>query len=242
MYSPKTNWINACGQKFPDRIKFLETILDDTTIVYIDFANVRGWLKKLGWSIDLRKLKDLLDSFSVVESRFYFGTIHGDQGSEKFMKFVHSCGYKMRTKRVKIMKLSIDVTSISAGSPDILTNFIDGTLLKNLRVDVIQYLNNELKSMNKQGTLFLECPKCNFDVEIGSDMRLDNHLKRAQSFCLWSGDSDFHDPLTELLDDHKKVSVVGTARHIAAEINSLKGKGLNIFDLKKIREFIEKKQ
>ena len=157
------------------------------------------------------------------------------------MKFVHSCGYKMRTKPVKVMQLSIDVTSISTISADILTNFIDPTLLKNLRVDAIEYLNNELRSLNKQGTLSLECLKCNFDVEIGSDMRLDNQSGRARSFCLWSGDSDFHDPLTELLHAHRKTSVVGTARHIAAEINGLKSKGLRIFDLKKLRELIEKK-
>ena len=62
----------------------------------------------------------------------------------------------MRTKRVKLMQLSIDVTSISNRSPDILTNFIDGILLKNLRIDAIEYLNSELRAMNKQGKLYLE--------------------------------------------------------------------------------------
>ena len=51
--------------------------------------------------------------------------------------------------------------------------------------------------MNKLGKTSLECWKCNFDVEIASDMRVDHMTKRADSFCLVSGDSDFADPLTE---------------------------------------------
>lgn len=241
MFAPKTAWIDGCAQKDPERIKLLENVLDEKTIVYIDFANVRGWMRRLGWNLDIRKLKDLLDSFAVIESRFYFGTFNGDNRSQKFMKLVHSCGFKVRTKPVKIMQLSIDVTSISSASPDILVNFIEPALLKMLRVEAIENLNNELRSLNKQGISSLECPKCNFDVEIGSDMRLDHHSNRAESFCLWSGDSDFHDPLEELLHAHRRATVVGTARHIASEINTLKAKGLKIFDLKKLREFIEKR-
>jgi len=241
VYKPKTIAIDVFGQKLPDRIEYLSKVLDEKTIVYIDYGNVRGWERRLGWSIDIRKLKDFLDSFGVLETRFYFGTYHGDQRSEAFMKMVHSCGYKVRTKRVKLIKVSIDVTSISNGSPAILTNFIDGILLRNLRVDTIEYLNEELRNMNKSGQTFLECSKCNFDVEIASDMRLDHHMKRAENFCLISGDSDFADPLTELLDGQRKVCVIATVRHIASEINALQSRGLKIMDLKKLKEFLEKK-
>jgi uncharacterized LabA/DUF88 family protein len=238
MFTPKTKEIATFAGKHHDRIAFLETLLTDRTIVYIDFGNVSHWSKRLGWQIDLRKLKDFLDSFHVSQICFYYGTME-DDGSRRFMSFVHKTGYKIRTKRVKIMQLSIDVTSISKTGADILASFINSTLLKNLRLEVIQYLNDELRSMNKQGIRVLECRKCNFDVEIATDMRLDHSLKRADNFCLWSGDSDFADPLVELLNDHKKVCVIGTARMIASELNELKSRGLQIFDVQKLKDVLE---
>jgi uncharacterized LabA/DUF88 family protein len=240
MFKPANKQLEALANKFPERIKDLEAVLTDKTIVYIDYANVRRWSKRLGWQIDLAKLKDFLDSFGVPEIKFYFGTYPGDDGSARFMTFVHKRGYKVRTKRVKIMRLSIDVTSISDKSPDILTNFISDCLIRQLRIEAIEYLNSELRSLNKQGLMYIEQPKCNFDVEIASDIRVDHILKKADIFCLWSGDSDFADPLQEVIEDKKKAAVFGTAREIATELSELRSKGLTIVDLKKLREFIEK--
>ena len=130
MFKPKTFPLEHFAKVWPERINVLDTMLTDKTVVYVDYGNVRGWKKRLGWEIDLRKLKELFDSFGVLEVRFYFGTNVGDNGSERFMTAVHRMGYKMRTKRIKRMELSIDVTSVSAKSPDILSNFMDSTLLK----------------------------------------------------------------------------------------------------------------
>lgn len=240
MFNPKTPALDTLAKKLPERITYLESILNDKTIVYLDYANVRSWSKRLGWQIDLQKLKDFFDSFGIIEAHFYFGTYPGDDKSSRFMTFVHKAGYQVHTKPVKIMQLSIDVTSISAKSPDILANFITDNLLKQLRVETIEYLNEELRNLNKQGVTYLEHPKCNFDVEIGSDMRLHSGLKKAEIFCLWSGDSDFADPVKDLLKAKKRVCVFGTAKSIASELNQLKGCGLEIFDVKKLREFLEK--
>ena len=79
--------------------------------------------------------------------------------------------------------------------------------------------------------------KCNFDVEIGTDMRLD-HVNMIEGFSLWSGDSDFADPLRQLIDDGMKVYVFATARRVAAEFEELVKRGLFIFDIQKIRNFI----
>jgi hypothetical protein len=106
---------------------------------------------RLNWQLDLKELKSLLDSFGVLEVRFYFGNFTNNIGSQKFMTMLHRNGYKIRTKPVKTMELSIDVTSVSSKSPDILANFIDPTLLRELRIDAIEYLNNELRAMNAQG-------------------------------------------------------------------------------------------
>jgi uncharacterized LabA/DUF88 family protein len=236
MFKPATPEIKILASKFPDRIKELEKLLDNKTIVYIDFANLNGSAKKLGWQVDLKKLKALLDSFSIIEARFYFGHYPGDQRSRGFITLAHHTGFVIRTKPIKTMQISIDASSISKASPDILCSFISDKLLKELRIEVVEHLNEELRSLNKAGKLFIEEQKCNFDVEIGTDMRVE---KRAACFCLWSGDSDFADTLNFLISDGKRVSIFGTAKRIASELNELKAKGVTIYDIKKLREFIE---
>jgi uncharacterized LabA/DUF88 family protein len=236
MFKAKTPEIEVLSKKFPERIKELEKLLDDKTVVYIDFANLSGSAKKLGWQVDLKKLKALLDSFSIIEARFYFGHYPRDERSRGFVSVAYRSGYVIRTKPIKTMQISIDATSISKASPDILSSFVSDKLLKELRVEVVEYLNEELRTLNKAGKLYIEEQKCNFDVEIGTDMRVE---KRAACFCLWSGDSDFADTLNYLISDGKRVSVFGTAKRIASELNELKSKGVTIFDIKKLREFIE---
>lgn len=236
MFKAKTPELDALAKKFPERIMELERLLDDKTIVYIDFANLNGSLNKLGWKVDLQKFIDLLTSFGIIEARFYFGHYPGDPRSRGFISLAHKKGFIVRTKPIKVMQISIDVTSISKGSPDILSSFISDKMLKEFRVEVVEYLNEELRRLNKAGTLCIEEQKCNFDVEIGTDMRVE---QRAKCFSLWSGDSDFADTLNFLISEGKRVSVFGTAKRIASELNQLKSKGVTIFDIKKLREFVE---
>jgi uncharacterized LabA/DUF88 family protein len=236
MFNAQTPEINALAKKFPERIKELEKMLDNKTIAYIDFANLGGSAKKLGWQVDLKKLKDLLASFGLIEVRFYFGQYPGDPRSRGFVSLAFRLGYIIRTKAIKAMQISIDATSISKASPDILRSFISDKLLKELRVEVIEYLNEELRRLNKVGKLYIEEQKCNFDVEIGTDMRVET---RATCFSLWSGDSDFADTLNYLISAGKRVNIFGTAGRIASELNALKAKGVAIFDIKKLREFLE---
>jgi hypothetical protein len=58
------------------------------------------------------------------------------------------------------------------------------------------------------------------------------------SFILWSGDSDFVEPVSQLLKDKKRVAVFATGRTVAQELGGLTKKGLYIFDIQKIRNFI----
>ncbi len=243
MFKAKTDRIQKLAEKYPQRIRELEGIFDRKTNVYIDFANVRPWATKLGWNVDPRRLKQFLDSFDTINSiKFYQGTLEGDAESEQFIRDVRSCGYDLKTKPVKIMRLSIDVSSVAANSPDILKNFIRAPLLRSLKLEVIEYLNNELRKLNHQGKRYLEDRKCNFDVEIGRDMLIDYAEHGIESFVLWSGDSDFADPLNQLIDDGKKVFVFATARKVASELNDLVKKGLFIYDIQKIRDFISWKR
>lgn len=219
------------------RIEELKSIFDGDTHVYIDYANVRSCCTRLGWSLDLRRLKNLLVATGKVKSvRFYFGTIAGDKGSEGFLARARKEGFEVHTKAVKFINLSIDVSSIGLQSTDILQNFLNEALIRSLKIEAIEYLNTQLAGLNAEGKTFLQVMKCNFDVEIATDMRLDHALNKAQTYCLWSGDSDFAHPVWQLLNDGRKVVVI--SKGIATELNDLKADGMVYYDLRKLKELI----
>lgn len=239
MFKPKTEKIEQIASKNSSIIKELELLLGKSAMIYIDYANVRPWGNKLGWHIDLIRLKQFLDSFSVIKAiNFYNGYLEGDERSEKEIKEVEKQKYIVRTKPVKIMKLSIDASSIPSDSTAILNNFIKRSLLRKFEVSTIEFLNEQLRNLNKKGELYIEDRKCNFDVEIGVDMLLDCERNKTETFVLWSGDSDFADPILKLFAAGKKVVVITTAGRVSRELAELKSKGLVIFEVKKIRDFI----
>ncbi|MEK7614383.1 MAG: NYN domain-containing protein [Patescibacteria group bacterium] len=133
------------------------------------------------------------------------------------------------------MSLSIDVSSIANDSPEIVKNFLKKSFIKKLDIETIAFLNSKLKLLNQQGILKLEELKCNFDVEIGRDMLSDFNEDKYETYVLWSGDSDFHGPISQLIDDEKKVVIFSISGRIASEIDEL---GIPIFDVRKIKEFI----
>lgn len=239
MFKPISDRLEILSKNDPNRILELEAIFNKPTNVYIDYANIKPWAEKLGWHVDLKRLKQLLNSFDTVkEVKIYYGTLVGDQRSEEIIHLAEELGYIVKTKPVKLMKLSIDVSSIPLDSPDLLKSFIRKPLMQKLRVETVEMLNNELKLLNQQGILHIDDYKCNFDVEIGRDMLRDYDNDGFDNFVLWSGDSDFEEPIRQLLEDNKKVVLFATARRVATELNNLRPKGLTIFDIQKIREFI----
>lgn len=238
MFKPKTEKIKILAEESSKVIKELESIFDSKTNVYIDFANVLGWQDRLKWRIDLKRLKQFLDSFVNINSvKFYYGTLTGDAFSEEIAEDAKKYKYDFKTKPVKIMNLSIDVSSVPKNSPTLLESFIRKSLLLKLTIETIEYLNSKLQELNDQGIKSIEDRKCNFDVEIGRDMLIDYEDDIA-SFVLWSGDSDFVDPVRQLLKDKKKVAVFATVRKVAQELGALTKEGLFIFDIQKIRNFI----
>lgn len=241
MFTPKTDRLQKLAKKFPNRIEELEVIFNKKTNVYIDYANVLPWAKKLQWDIDLKRLKQLFDSFDTInEVKFYYGTLQGNLYSEQLIKEVQKYHYSVTTKPVKIYSLSINTSSISSTSADLLKDFIRKPLLKKFKIEHIEYLNNILKELNiRDGVYHIQDRKCNFDVEIGIDMLLDYHIHGIQNFILWSGDSDFVDPIGQLVTSGKSVSLFATVRKVATELNDLIAAGeLGMYDIQKIREFI----
>lgn len=239
MFTPKTPRIQEITKNKRGVIEQLENIFGANARIYIDYANVRPWSEKLKWHIDIKRLKQLLDSFDSVKAvNFYNGYLEGSERSENEKAEAENCKYILRTKPVKIMKLSIDVSRIPADSTTLLNHFISRALLRKYSVETIEYLNQRFKDMNLKGEYFIEERKCNFDVEIGIDMLLDCERNNAETFVLWSGDSDFADPMEKLIIAGKKVVLFATARKVSKELSALTEKGLVIFDIQKIRDFI----
>jgi uncharacterized LabA/DUF88 family protein len=239
MFKPKTERIQDIAKDKQEVIKQLEGIFAAKTRVYIDYANVRPWSEKLGWHVDLKRLKQFYDSFTTIEAiNFYNGYLEGNERSEKEKSEVENYKYILRTKPVKIMRFSINVSSIPKDSTVLLDQFIKRSLLRRYEISTIEYLNDKFKDMNKKGEYYIEDRKCNFDVEIGVDMLLDCERNSAETFVLWSGDSDFADPIIKLMSAGKNVILFATSRKVSRELSTLSSRGLMIFDIQKIRDFI----
>lgn len=107
MFTPKTERIANIAKDKQGVIGQLDSIFSAKTRVYIDYANVRPWSGKLGWHIDLKRLKQFLDSFGTIEAiNFYNGYLVGNERSEKEKTEAEDCKYILRTKPVKIMNFS----------------------------------------------------------------------------------------------------------------------------------------
>ncbi len=239
MFTPKTERIADIAKDKKGVITQLESFFAARTRVYMDYANVRPWSEKLGWHVDLRRLKQFLDSFDEIDAvNFYNGYLAGNERSENEKSVAENCKYVLRTKPVKIMNFSIEASSVLPDSTVLLDQFVRRALLKKYEISTIEYLNERFKEMNKNGVYFIEDMKCNFDVEIGVDMLLDCERNSAEIFVLWSGDSDFADPIQKLMSAGKKVILFATARKVSRELSALSAKGLMIFDIQKIRDFI----
>jgi len=239
MFKPKNELLKQIAANKHEVIQQIESLLRGKVNVFIDYANVRPWAERLGWHIDLERLKHFLNSFDNINTiNFYYGTLIGDSNSETLIQKIKELKYQLRTKPVKIITLPIDASSIDMQSTALLKNFIRNTLLEKYDIATIEFLNKKFRDLNKQGIFVIKDKKCNFDVEIGSDMILALERNESDCFVLWSGDSDFHDPVSELLDRKKKVILFATARVVSSELNDLRSKGLFIFDVKKIKEFV----
>lgn len=236
MFNPKTERIKKLAELFPKVILELENIFGKSANIYIDWQNVIHWQEKLSWHFNTKRMKHFFDSFDAIQSvKIYTGTLDGDTKSEEQIKELDDLKYDVSTKSVKLMPISIDVSSISKNSPDILKRFIDKNLLSKLDLETIEYLNNKLSDLNKQGVFKIEKKKCNFDVELGMDIQKNIDSNGVENYILLSGDSDFADPIARIRENGKNAVIFSISRKITTELSQIK---VLIFDIRKIKEFI----
>ncbi len=74
---------------------------------YIDGANMFYTQKKLGWSFDWKKIKNLIETEKeVFDWRYYVGVKKDDEGMRKYLKYLNAIGFNTFTKPLKKIKIS----------------------------------------------------------------------------------------------------------------------------------------
>ena len=76
--------------------------------IYIDGSNIYHAQKKLGWSINWRKLLDLIGrDCDILECRYYVGLKDNDDSMQGFLKFLGRLSIRVITKPFNIIKISM---------------------------------------------------------------------------------------------------------------------------------------
>jgi uncharacterized LabA/DUF88 family protein len=71
------------------------------TLLIVDWANVYGWRKSVGWEVCPKKLFAFFDRPKIVEKRFYHGVENGQKKSENFKIEMEELGFNVISKEVK---------------------------------------------------------------------------------------------------------------------------------------------
>lgn len=195
---------------------------------FVDFGNVNYWYendekdaydKNLPENsklvVDIIKLAKFTKFFSD-SNRFYFGLDDKNPKSIRIIKLARENFDQTITKPIQNIK-----------------HYLDDKEIKN---------TTRLIKKDKQGKLFINLPKCNFDVEICIDViRL---LDEYDTMCLFSSDADFAG-LVEFLRKRRKKTILFSSGYVSGSlkkkvdlnINCQKIKGLITFKKRKSRLF-----
>ncbi|MBU3918906.1 NYN domain-containing protein [Patescibacteria group bacterium] len=74
--------------------------------VYIDGANIFYTQKKLGWSIDWKKMRNYIEADrEVIEWRYYVGTKKDDEKMQKYLRYLDAIGFNLFTKILKKIRI-----------------------------------------------------------------------------------------------------------------------------------------
>lgn len=157
---------------------------------FVDFGNVNYWYEKdrkdfnnnllpenKKLIVGIEKLSNFADLFSA-QKRFYYGLDQRNKSTWHITHLADRYGFKVNKKPIQWVKHYLELEDS-----------------RNIK------LNHKIRKDG--GGVFIETPKCNFDVEITIDaIRLMEHY---DTLVLFSGDSDFSMLLKFLRRNGKKI-------------------------------------
>lgn len=163
---------------------------------FVDFGNVNYWYEKdqRDWNdniiganqkiiVGIEKLSDFINLFSE-HKRFYYGWHYRLKASWHIVILAEKQGFIKITKPIQFVK-----------------HYLEGSELKDSRSKFIK---------KDDFGVYIEIPKSNFDVEISIDaIRL---AEDYDTFCLFSGDSDFTALANFLKGKGKKIVIVAAGQ------------------------------
>lgn len=178
---------------------------------FVDYGNVNYWYEKdrrgadgvdlltdQKLIVDVEKLAHFANLFSEQkQKRFYYGWNPRKETNWHIVIKAEKCGFIKKTKPMQFIKHYLSGGENPRGG----------------------FNNSEIKS-DVNGK-YIEIPKSNFDVEISVDaVRL---LEKYDTFCLFSGDSDFTYLVQYLKKNKKKFIVIASGQvfHTLAELADL---------------------
>jgi uncharacterized LabA/DUF88 family protein len=181
---------------------------------FVDYGNVNYWYEndkrdldgnQLAGSqkliIDIEKLADFVSSFSE-QKRFYYGWNPKIKKNWHIVIKAEKCGFKKNTKPMQFIRHYVGDSVINRGG--------------------------RFAKRDSTGT-YIEIPKSNFDVEISVDaIRL---IDKYDTFCLFSGDSDFT-YLVRFLKRNKKKFIVVASGQVFHTLKELADLYINAQDVK----------
>lgn len=180
------------------------------TEVFIDWANVYGWVNRLNREVDPRKLYRYLKSYPEIGDLFFYYGLDKHPKSKQFLKKVKQIGFTVVTKEVKYIPVSIDTSHFKHVAKEIKESL---NTIKHLKTEDIK---NILQILNRK----VLRRKCDFDMEIALDCF--ENLDEYESYIFFSGDGDFATLYKRLIEAKKQVIVVYAPGHIGREIWEIK--------------------
>jgi len=189
-----------------DLISILNKNKETSIIAYLDLSNMFHWQKTLKWQFSVYHIiKQLLSIKQIKEVRIYYGLNERDlKKSERFHQRLRESAAILITKPVKWIKKEITKNLFVA---TFTLNKLDGNARSKLD-EFINYL--------REKEIKIEDPKCNFDVEMALDML--DAVDKISGIFLFSGDSDFCEPLERLKLKGKNIYIFGVRGQVAREL------------------------
>ena len=179
---------------------------ETSLIAYLDLSNMFGWQDSLKWKFSIYSvIKQLFKIKTVKEIRIYYGVNHRDfTKSNNFHKMLRSKGAIVINKPVKWIRKQITKNL-----------FVKYRTLELFDGNAHSKLDELIEYLQEQKIVIAE-PKCNFDVEIALDML--DVVDKVSGILLFSGDSDFKEPLNRLKLKGKNIYLFGVRGQVAKEL------------------------